>query len=107
MTPETQIIGPVTGQAQTGADGSPLPPLSSPSMLPAVPSLPSQVREYIRASKAENTLRGYQSVSAGIEGSHFRRRDREPMPPEMAIRHTSALTAARSSGWTATYFTQL
>jgi site-specific recombinase XerD len=31
--------------------------------LPAVPSLPSfeQVREYIRASKSENTLRGYQS----------------------------------------------
>ena len=54
----------------------PLPPLSQfPALpmrpaLPAVPSplpsalpspLPVQVREYIKASKAENTLRGYQS----------------------------------------------
>jgi site-specific recombinase XerD len=51
MTPETAVIGPVQ---DTGADMVPLP---------AVPSLPSleQVREYIRVSKAENTLRGYQS----------------------------------------------
>src|SRR5690242_10117452 len=43
MTSETAIIGPV---AREGA---------------ALAPLPSQVREYIRASKAENTLRGYQS----------------------------------------------
>jgi integrase len=43
MKPETQIIGPVSGM---GAELVPLPP---------------QVRDYIRASKAENTLRGYQS----------------------------------------------
>jgi len=46
----------------TGADLVPLPP---PSPIPAVPArpsaLPGQVREYIRASKAENTLRGYQT----------------------------------------------
>src|SRR5438067_2283500 len=47
MTPGSQVIGPVSG---TGADLVPLP---------AVPS--EQVRQYIRASKAENTLRGYQS----------------------------------------------
>ena len=41
MTPETAIIGPLEN---TGA----------------VQPLPSQVREYIRASKAKNTLRGYQ-----------------------------------------------
>src|SRR6266852_6329162 len=46
MMPEG-IIGPVQG---TGADLVPLP----------LPSL-EQVREYVRASKAENTLRGYQS----------------------------------------------
>ena len=46
-------------------------------------------------------------VSAGIKGSHFRRGDREPVPPEMAVGHTSAQTAARSSGWTETYFSQL
>ena len=47
MTPGTEIVGPING---TGADAIPLPsPLSD------------QVREYIRASKAENTLRGYQS----------------------------------------------
>jgi site-specific recombinase XerD len=40
-----------------GADLVPLPALPSPV---AGPSL-EQVREYIRASKAENTLRGYQS----------------------------------------------
>jgi hypothetical protein len=49
MTPETEVIGPVQ---DTGADMVPLP---------AVPSLPSleQVREFIRGSKSENTLRGY------------------------------------------------
>jgi site-specific recombinase XerD len=40
-----------------GADVGPLPAVPSPA---GVPSL-DQVREYIRASKAENTLRGYQS----------------------------------------------
>src|SRR5690242_10581900 len=49
MTPDTAIIGPV--QDSTGADVVPLPLL---------PSL-EQVLEYIRASKAENTLRGYES----------------------------------------------
>jgi site-specific recombinase XerD len=45
MTPATEIIGPIRDQ---GADLVPAPSLE-------------QVREYIRASKAENTLRGYQS----------------------------------------------
>jgi site-specific recombinase XerD len=45
MTDSTAVIGPVQG---TGADM-----VSSPSL--------EQVREYIRASKAANTLRGYQS----------------------------------------------
>src|ERR1039458_8867215 len=45
MTPDTEIIGPVQDK---GADLVPLPSLE-------------QVREYIRASKAESTLRGYQS----------------------------------------------
>jgi integrase len=46
MIPDSEIIGPITG---TGAEAIPLPqaPLSE------------QVRGYIRASKAENTLRGY------------------------------------------------
>jgi integrase len=43
MTPETEIVGPVQDK---GAD-----------MVP----LPSLVRDYIRASKAQNTLRGYES----------------------------------------------
>jgi hypothetical protein len=43
MKPESEIVGPVL---DTGAAATPLP---------------SQVREYIRASKAENTLRGYKS----------------------------------------------
>lgn len=45
MIPDTAIIGPVQSK---GADLVPLPSLE-------------QVREYIRASKSENTLRGYQS----------------------------------------------
>jgi integrase len=53
MTPETEVIGPVQ---DTGADMVPLPAVPSP----IVPSL-EQVREYIRASKAENTLRGCQA----------------------------------------------
>jgi len=56
MTPETEITGPVQGNGDTGADIVPLPAVP----LPVVPSL-EQVREYIQASKAENTLRGYQS----------------------------------------------
>ena len=51
MTPETAIAVPIQ---DTGADLVPLP------SAPAAPSL-TQVREYVRASKAENTLRGYQS----------------------------------------------
>jgi integrase len=42
MKPDTAVVGPIQG---TGA----------------VQPLPSQVREFIRASKAENTLRGYRS----------------------------------------------
>ena len=55
MNPDTAVIGPVMGK---GADLIPLP-APGPSV-PAAPSL-EQVREYVRASKAENTLRGYQS----------------------------------------------
>jgi site-specific recombinase XerD len=46
MTPEIAIIGPVRNEQNGGADIVPLP---------------EQVREYIRASKAKSTLRGYQS----------------------------------------------
>ncbi len=53
MTPETEIIGPVPQVQDKGAD---VAPLVAP--LPALP-LSEQVREFIRASKAENTLRGY------------------------------------------------
>jgi len=52
MMPDTLLSGPVESR---GADLVPLPPFASPVALP----LPEQVREYIRASKAENTLRGY------------------------------------------------
>jgi site-specific recombinase XerD len=45
MKSDTQVVGPVKN---TGGDAVPLP---------AVPS--EQVRQFIRASKAENTLRGY------------------------------------------------
>jgi site-specific recombinase XerD len=45
MTSGTEIFGPIQDK---GADIAPLP-------------LPEQVREFIRASKAENTLRGYSS----------------------------------------------
>jgi len=45
MTPGMEVITTATG---TGADAVPSPSLD-------------QVREYIRASKAENTLRGYQT----------------------------------------------
>jgi integrase len=50
VTPETAIVGPVM---EAGA-------IPLPSAMPSAP-LPAQVREFIRASKAENTLRGYQS----------------------------------------------
>jgi site-specific recombinase XerD len=46
MMPTAEIVGPVPEVQNGGADIVPLP---------------EQVREYIRASKAENTLRGYQS----------------------------------------------
>jgi site-specific recombinase XerD len=45
MKPDTQVVGPLK---DTRADVVPLPALPS-----------EQVRQYIRASKAENTLRGY------------------------------------------------
>ena len=54
MQTETQIIGMVQG---TGADLVPLPAISAVPALSS--SLPSAVRDYIRASKAESTLRGY------------------------------------------------
>jgi hypothetical protein len=50
MTTDTEVLT-VTG---TGADLAPLPALS---VLPFL----DQVQEFIRASKAENTLRGYQA----------------------------------------------
>jgi hypothetical protein len=56
MTPETAIIGELES---TGADLVPLPSAPAP-LTPSAP-LPARVREYIRASKADNTLRGYQS----------------------------------------------
>src|SRR5579862_774410 len=56
MKPGTEIIGPIQDNGVEGADIVPLPPVTSPS----APSL-DQVRAYIRASKAENTLRGYKS----------------------------------------------
>src|SRR5947209_12869545 len=63
MTPSNQIIGPVQDK---GADIVPLPALE-------------QVREFIRASKAESTLRGYQS-----DWRHFlawtQERDIRPLP---------------------------
>ena len=45
----------------TGADMVPLPAVSARPLLPLPGPLPSleRVREYVRASKAENTLRGY------------------------------------------------
>jgi hypothetical protein len=58
MIPDTSVIGPVQGSA--GADLVPLPPLPSTVALP----LPEQVREYIRASKAENTLRAITPIGA-------------------------------------------
>ena len=47
MKPDTELIGPIQGTGR-GADIAPLP-------------LTEQVREFVRASKAENTLRGYQA----------------------------------------------
>jgi site-specific recombinase XerD len=48
MIPGDEIIGPIQSNGARGADIVPLPSLE-------------QVRQYIRASKAENTLRGYES----------------------------------------------
>src|SRR5579864_5463148 len=71
MMPDTAIVGPVES---TGAEASPLPAVPSP-----VPSL-DRVREYIRASKADNTLRGYQA-----DWRHFcgwcTPKGQSPMPP--------------------------
>ena len=54
MMSDTAIVGPVES---TGAEAIPLPAVPSPAALPSL----DRVREYIRASKAENTIRGYQS----------------------------------------------
>ena len=61
MTSGMEVMTTVTGTgAALGAAIAP-PPALRPSPSPSLcPSL-DQVREYIRASKAENTLRGYQS----------------------------------------------
>jgi site-specific recombinase XerD len=56
MTPGMERMEVMTTAAGTGAAIAPSPSLS-PSLCPSL----DQVREYIRASKAENTLRGYQS----------------------------------------------
>jgi integrase len=59
----SQIVNAIdqgVSNGQLGATAADLIPLPSPSLPAGVPSL-EQVREYIRASKAENTLRGYQS----------------------------------------------
>ena len=62
MSTPIHLIGALTGQADTGADLVLLPPAPTRSTLPALPApLSPQVREYIQASKAESTLRGYQS----------------------------------------------
>ena len=51
MTPETEIIGPVQQVQDKGADSAPCSPCPRSN----------RSAEFIRASKAENTLRGYQS----------------------------------------------
>jgi site-specific recombinase XerD len=56
MQTKTQVIGRVQG---AGADLASLPAISAVPALSS--SLPAAVRDYIRASKAESTLRGYQS----------------------------------------------
>jgi site-specific recombinase XerD len=55
MTPGMEVM--TTGTGAAVAPSPALLPSPSPSPLPSL----DQVREYIRASKAENTLRGYQS----------------------------------------------
>ena len=65
------------------------------------------VRQVLRPWIGRSASAPQLPVSAGIKWSHFRRCDWDPVPPEMAIGHTSAQTAARSSGWTSTYFSQL
>ena len=69
MTPETEVIGPIRDVQNEGADVVPLP---------------ERVREYIRASKAENTLRGYQSdwrtSARGVSPGAWARYRRHPKP---------------------------
>ena len=55
MTPGMEVM--TTGTGAAIAPSPALLPSLSPSLCPSL----DQVREYIRASKAENTLRGYQS----------------------------------------------
>jgi hypothetical protein len=59
----SQIVNAIdqgVSNGQLGATAADLIPLPSPPSPAGTPSL-EQVQEYIRASKAENTLRGYQS----------------------------------------------
>src|SRR5712664_3292910 len=81
MIPRAEIIGPIRVAGSKGADRVP-----SPSM--------GQVREFIRASKAENTLRGYQS-----DWRHFlgwcEAHDISPMP---ALPETVASYIAECAG---------
>ena len=80
MTPGTEIVGPING---TGEEAIPLP---SP--------LTDQVREYIRASKAENTLRGYQSDWRGFCGWC----ERQGVSPLSAMPETVASYIADCAG---------
>jgi integrase len=59
-SPIVNAIEQGVSNGQRGTSAAELVPLPSPS-LPANVPLVEQVREYIRASKAESTLRGYQS----------------------------------------------
>ena len=55
MTPGMDLVGPISGVQDKGADVVPLPSLE-------------QVREFIRASKSENTLRGYHAIVRADSG---------------------------------------
>src|SRR5437016_3324328 len=86
MTNATAIIGPIQGAQGKGADIVPLPALE-------------QVREFIRASKAESTLRGYQS-----DWRHFlewtQARDIRPLPasPETVASYIAECAARLKVG---------
>src|ERR1700730_8540460 len=57
MTTATEIIWPIQSNGARGADIVPLPASPLPVTVPSL----EQAREFIRASKAESTLRGYRS----------------------------------------------